>query len=720
MSRIITIIFLLFLTISIYSQNSLTGKVTDEHTGEPIPGVNVFVTGTLNGTATGVNGEFELTGIENETYKILFSHIAYKDLEIELDFPLNENFIEIELEEEAEETDEIVVNATRSSRTIENEPTRVEVIAGEEIDEKISMDPSNISMMLNESTGIQVQQTSAASANNTFRIQGLEGRFTQLLKDGFPLYSGFSGSLSIVQVPPLDLKQIEIIKGSSSTLYGGGAIAGLINLISKEPKDEREISFLVNGTSAGGLDLSGYYSARNNNIGVTFLAGYNLQEAYDNNDDKFSDLPQIRRYVLNPKLYFYLSEKSSLEAGINFIKEERIGGAIPEIDSEHDPIYTYSETNESERISSQVRFQAELSGNQLTIKNSVGYFNRKLFLPDYSFSGEQVSSYSEAVYQIVNERSSWILGLNFITENFDEKNITNLERDFSDLTAGAFLQNNLEIDDQFSLETGMRADHNFDYGWFLLPRIALLSRWTDKFSTRVGGGLGYKIPSIFTEDAEGMFFRNVLSIDKNEVKAEKSYGANIDFNYSTIFFDEVTLSVNQLFFYTRINDPLRLTMAEEGKYQFVTDSRYIDTRGFETNLKFTYNHFKFFAGYSYADVELVGSNASSEFVLTPKHNLGLVLIYEQHGNLRIGLEGYYTGKQKQIDGTETTDYWVNGIMIEKRFGNIRLFLNFENIFDTKQANYGPMFTGTPSDPVFFNIYAPTDGRIINGGVKIKL
>jgi iron complex outermembrane receptor protein len=88
------------------------------------------------------------------------------------------------------------------------------------------MKPGDIRMMLNESTGIQTQQTSATSYNYSIRIQGLDGRYTQLLKDGFPLYAGFSGGLSLMQVTPLDLKQVEVIKGSSSTLYGGGAIAG--------------------------------------------------------------------------------------------------------------------------------------------------------------------------------------------------------------------------------------------------------------------------------------------------------------------------------------------------------------------------------------------------------------------------------------------------------------------------------------------------------------
>ena len=88
--------------------------------------------------------------------------------------------------------------------------------------------------------------------------------------------------------------------------------------------------------------------------------------------------------------------------------------------------------------------------------------------------------------------------------------------------------------------------------------------------------------------------------------------------------------------------------------------------------------------------------------------------------MRIGLEAYYTGKQTLSSGTDVTDFWVNGLMIEKRFNNFSLFLNFENMFDTRQSKYGAMFTGSLEDPNFVEIYAPTDGRIINGGIKISL
>ena len=200
-------------------------------------------------------------------------------------------------------SEEVIITSTRTSRSITNTPTRTEVISGEELDEKANMKPGDIRMLLGESTGIQTQQTSATSNNYSIRIQGLDGRYTQILKDGFPLYGGFSGGLSLMQVAPLDLQQVEVIKGSASTLYGGGAIAGLVNLISKKPKETRELNFLSNATTAGGLDLSGFYAQRFGKIGLTLLGSRNASAAYDPAKIGLTAIPKVRRYTIHPRLF---------------------------------------------------------------------------------------------------------------------------------------------------------------------------------------------------------------------------------------------------------------------------------------------------------------------------------------------------------------------------------------------------------------------------------
>ena len=98
-----------------------------------------------------------------------------------------------------EQVEEILITSTRGKRSFADLPTRVEVLGAEEINEKTNMKPGDIRMLLNESTGIYVQQTSATSFNSTIRMQGLDGRYTQLLRDGMPLYNGFSGGLSLLQ-----------------------------------------------------------------------------------------------------------------------------------------------------------------------------------------------------------------------------------------------------------------------------------------------------------------------------------------------------------------------------------------------------------------------------------------------------------------------------------------------------------------------------------------
>ncbi len=709
------VIFILFNTSLLLSQNILRIKVTAQESGEPLAGANIIIKGTALGASSNSEGIGEIINVPDGNYTVMVSYIGFEESSFKITLPLKEEVIEVELEHEAEELEEISVSSTRTSRLISNIPTRVEVIAGEEIDEKISMDPSGIQMILTESTGILVQQTSALSVNSTFRIQGLEGRYTQLLKNGFPLYSGFAGSLSLLQVPPLDLQQVEIVKGSSSTLFGGGAIAGLINPITKTPDPDGDISFLANVTSAGGLDLSGYYSRMYDELGLTLLVTRNTQRIYDNNDDNFSDLPETERYSVTPEFFYQPDKDNELRIGGSFITETRDGGYMP-LDKN-----IYSEKNKSSRISGQVRYKRTMSeGNNLVIRNSTGYFKRELNLPAYQFSGSQFSTFTEVSYSSSGKKLDWIVGANIETESFIDLSIIPAKRDFSDLTAGIFTQWVYDISEIHSIEPGLRVDYAKDYDIYILPRISLMSKWDNHITTRAGGGPGYKLPSLFTEEAEEVYFRNVLPLVKTSLKAEKSLGFNFDINYSGVVMDMVAVSLNNMFFYTRINDPLMLNYNNSmNAFEFISNTGYYHTMGIETNLKLSLDHLKLFTGYTYTNVTSPES-PKSEMPLTPKHRLGIVLIYEEHGNYRIGIEGYFTGEQLLTNGEKTRSFWVHGLMLEKHFRNFSIFLNFENIFDTRQSMYGSMYSGPVSNPVFAEIYAPTDGRIINGGIKLRL
>lgn len=707
---------------TVFGQNTFKAVIKDSETKESLIGATAVLQGTTNGASADANGIIEIKNIPDGKQIIMFTYIGYETQKDTFNFPLATiEPIEILLESEGEELEEVVVSTTRSTRTIENIPTRVEFMAGEELEEKGSMKPGDIRMMLNESTGIQTQQTSATSYNSSIRIQGLDGKYTQILRDGFPLYSGFSGGLSLLQIVPLDLKQVEFIKGASSTLYGGGAISGLVNLISKVPKEERELSFLFNGTSALGLDASGFYSQKYKKVGTTIFASYNLGNPYDPANIGLTAIPKFDRYTINPKLFFYLNENTTMNIGFNKTAEDRIGGDIKYIEGKGDSIHSYFEKNKTNRFSTLLGLDCKVNDkSKFAFKNSVSYYDRAIEIPNFKFSGVQLSSFSEANYNHKGEKMEWIAGANLWTDQFTQNKFdTTKVVDYEYTTYGAFVQNTWNATEKLTLETGIRGDYQNEFGFFALPRISVLLKVNQKLTARLGGGLGYKTPTVFTEDAERIQFRNVLPIDVSKTKAEQSIGGNFDINYKTPLPEKLFMTINALIFYTQVKSPLVLVPTITGLYEFQQPKGFIDTKGIETNIKLTYGDFKLFIGYTLADVKQHYST-TTDFPLVARHRLNNVLMYEIEDKLKIGLEAYYFSSQKLNDGATGKEYWICGLMAEKLWEHFSIFINFENFIDTRQTKFDTIYTGTITNPTFRDIYAPVDGFVINGGLKLKL
>jgi len=711
-------------TVMAYGQNTLTAYIKDADSKEPLIGASVLLNNTTNGATSDVTGQVVLESIPDGRQTFRFSYVGYTEKVEVITFPRTTTEpITILLEASDSELEAVEITSTRSTRTIQDIPTRVEFIAGEELEEKGNMKPGDIRMILSESTGIQTQQTSATSANASIRIQGLDGRYTQILKDGFPLYSGYSGGLGLLQTPPLDLKQVEVIKGSASTLYGGGAIAGLVNLISKTPAEEQELRFLLNGTSAGGLDLNGFYGKKFGKMGVTVFGARNSNAAYDPSNADLSAIPKFSRYTFNPRLFFYLSDRTQLNLGVNTVIEDRLGGDIHYVRGERDTNHSYYEQNKTQRFSTQFNLNHRVGTNgHLNLKNSVSYFNRELAIPQYAFKGNQVSTFSEATFAHDSEKMEWVTGINVLSDNFREKQLsTNPLRNYNQTTLGAFVQNTINATEWLHLETGLRTDYVLDYGFAFLPRLSALFKIRPNFTSRLGGGLGYKAPTIFTEETERLQYQGVLPVSPINNQLERSYGSNLDFTYRTSLANEaVNFSINHLFFYTFLNHPLTLLAAGNNLYQLQNSNGHIDTKGTETNIKLGYQDFNLFLGYTFTDTKIHDNGIRTINPLTPKHRVNAVLMYEVEEKWKIGLEAYYFGKQKLSDGATGKSYVINGFMAERLFERFSIYVNFENFLDVRQTRFDTIYTGSITQPVFRDIYAPLDGFVINGGLKLKL
>jgi iron complex outermembrane receptor protein len=724
----ILIVFLLATVSVSKAQNTYRAVVRDRSTNENIAGAIVQLNGSTNGNSTARDGEITLNNIPDSIQVITISCIGFITFNDTLFFPFNEQRI-ILLDPESKEIDEVIVEGTRSNKSIDNIPTRVEVL-NEEIDEASSMDPSKVAHLLTHSTGIQVQQTSATSNLANVRIQGMDGRYTQILKDGFPNYGGFSGSLSIMQIPPLDLKQVEYIKGSASTLYGAGAISGLINLVSKEG-DKDETLLHLNASHVGAFDVNTFLSRKIGKTGFTLLAQRNTHKYFDADKDGFTDLPQLTKYNFNPKLFFYFNSRTKLSLGATFTSEVREGGDINLLNQQTpESVHFYKEKNDVNRVTTQLKFETKLTDrNTLIIRNSFNIFHRGLEITPsytvgkYNFAGEQLSSFSEVAFTNRTKENVFITGLNFYSDEFKEQKLqSTILRNEDHQTFGGFANYIFNLGKNVAIESGLRADHVMNAQTYVLPRISTLFKWTRKLTTRIGGGMGYRNASIFNQEAELLGYKNVLPIDKNKTVAERSIGCNMDIGFKTTLGEHFFLNINQMFFYTHLKDPLVLvdTNGTSGVYHFVNSNAYTQSYGAETFFKFGFYDFVLFVGYTYTHVSNITNGKEVEFTLTPQHSLKGDLLYALPGKWRIGLDYEFKSSQLLSNGKRTRDYWTYGAIVEYTYKNYTLFGNVENFTNFRQTNFESLRSTPYNTPQFTQVWAPLDGIVFNGGIKIRL
>ena len=695
-------------------------RVKDKQTGLALPGVTV-APGNAKGITTNDSGQAVIASLAAGKHTIQFTSVGYETYSLAVELP-DTTWHEVLLNSVHAALEEVTVLAsTRNNQRMENSPLKVEVLGKEEMDEENTIKPGNIASILGDISGIQIQQSSAVSGNSNVRIQGLDGRYTQILRDGMPLFDGFSGGFGILQIPPLDLKQVELIKGSASTLYGGGAIGGLINLISKRPGYEQEGIVTLNQTTLKESNFNTYIAKRNKTIGYTLFGGVTHQGAVDVNGDSFSDVPKLDAVIVHPRFFIYPNSKTTIALGYTGTFETRNGGDMQVIKGNKDAVHQFFEKNKTARHTGDLLVDHNAgNGNKLELKVSVSSFDRDITTNTHYFKGNQLNYFTEASILIPKENYSIVGGVNVTGDRFkilpsDPVALTN----FDNNTVGAFVQATVTLPVNTILEAGLRADHHNRYGNFVLPRVALFHRFNEQWATRLGVGMGYKAPNPLAVQTVDYPIEDLQPLPDG-IKAEKSVGYNAEVNFKKEFGKENSLFINHAFFLTQINDPVIATETSGAQVFFANAGNHILTRGFDTYVQLKLAEWELYAGYTYTIAERKYLTNAPFMPLTPRNRMAFVVVYEMEGTWRFGLEGSYTGAQYRDEDAKTPGYMFMALMIERKLGSrISLVGNCENLLDYRQSKHEALYTGTITNPIFKPLWAPIDGRVVNLSLRWK-
>lgn len=716
---LLPLLFLIFQTAAQNTSVSIRIMVRDAVSGEPLVGASVLTTQPKQGTITDATGSVIVKSGTSDSLEIKVSYPGYDDLLVQKAIPVTGETIQLDLQPTTEGLEEITIQSTRTNSRLEDSPTKVEVLGREDMDEENNLKPNNVASILGDYSGIQIQQTGLSSGNAAVRIQGLAGRYTQILKDGLPVYSGLSGDFGILQIQPLDLQQIELIKGPSSTLFGGGAIAGVINFISKTPGAKPEHSITLNQTTLGETNSTVWFSGKNKKTGYTFFGGATHQSPRDIDGDGFTDISRINTTTLHPRIFLYPNQKNTIAIGVTVTAENRMGGDFAAVKNGATMKHPYFEKNTIQRIIGDINYRYTTAHGEWTGKAAFSTFERNRQVPDWLFKGRQQDWFSELTYrQTESAHFRWVAGVNYRGNAFEKGQTDSLQfSDFQNHTIGAFGQTALQFG-KLNVELGLRTDYHTRFGLFVLPTAAALYHISTAFSVRAGLGWGYATPNpLNTDDAENDL-RRVRPL-ADGLDAEHSLGGNLEWNYHQLIHDRFTITFNQQFFHTQFQKPLVQKELPGGDVEWVIADKPVTTMGVDNYFRLDFDATEIYLGYTYQLAKQTYKPAQPYITLTPRHRAATVVAQDFGDHFRAGIEGAWTGYQVRDDGSHTIPYWFVAAMAGYKAKKFDVVLNCENLFDFRQTRHERVVLPPYSNPQFVRLWAPVDGRAVNLAVVYR-
>jgi len=623
-----------------------------------------------------------------------------------------EAVLEVALVREVTAEEEVIVSATRTNARLVDQPTRVEVLGREEIEEKMLMTPGDIVMMLNEMGGLRVQATAPSLGAASVRIQGMRGRHTRFLADGLPLFGQQVGGLGLLQIPPMDLGQVEVIKGVASALYGAGAMGGVINLLTRRPGPDPVREILVNQSTAGASDVVAFLaSGGGRGWSGTLLASGHRQSPNDRDGDGWADLARYERGVVRPRVFWDDGAGRSLYLTAGVTVESREGGTLAgeRLAATGLP---YTEALDTRRADVGASGQFLLGGAYVvTARTAAASQGHEHVFGEVLERDRHDTFFGEVAVRGAAGAHTWVAGAALERDGYDARDVPDVS--YTHWVPGLFAQDDVTVAPWLSLSLSGRLDVHSDYGAFLSPRVSALVRSGD-WTSRLSIGRGFFGPTPLTEETEAAGLTRLAVPAPLEVEQGTSLSVDLTRELGAA-------SVTATAFASRVEHPVRVR--REGGFALVNLEDPATTVGLELLGTWRQPPWVVTGSYTHVRAQERDRGRLVDTELTPRHSAGIVGMIESEAAGRLGVELYVTGTQRVEANPrrQTTEpYVILGVLAERRFGRWSLFANGENLTDVRQSRWEPLLRNerAPDGRWTVDAWAPLDGRVINGGVRL--
>jgi outer membrane receptor for ferrienterochelin and colicins len=594
-----------------------TGQVSGTIFSDNLPAmfVNIVLKNTTLGTTTDSLGKFSIRNIPLGTYQMEISGIGYKtqrtNLKITDSKPI---FLKLELQADQNQLQEVVVTGTMKEVILSESPVPIQTFTPAFF--KKNPTPSLIEALQNVN-GVKPQLNCAVCNTGDIHINGMEGAYTMVMIDGMPIVSSLSTVYGLNGIPNSLIERVEIVKGASSTLYGSEAVAGLINVITKNPQKMPLFSGDIFSTSQAETNIDIATKIKIGKATGLLSANYfHFDKLIDNNNDGFTDLTLQKRLSLFNKWHFARKNNRLASIALRYFYENRWGGQTTWEEKYRGGDEIYGESIFTNRF--------ELIGNyQLPIKEkvvfsySLNHHDQNSVYGNMPYIANQSIAFGQLTWdKKLHKNHDFLFGLamryTYYDDNtpatFSADTLNPLNQPQKTYLPAIFVQDEIALHKNHKILVGLRYDYNSNHGSIFSPRFAYKWTWKDGGIWRFNVGNGFRVVNVFTEDHAALTGARKVEIS-TKLNPEQSWNFNLGwqkFYYAKKF----TLGIDANVFYTYFNNKIIADyFTDSQKIIYDNLNGYAISRGFASNFELDFKFpLKVIAGFTVLDVFQVEDN----------------------------------------------------------------------------------------------------------------